>query len=83
MEVRDFYGRLGGKIECPEREGNPTEGTMESTNLDFWKLSETEPLTIEHTQSEMKPSAHMEQTSSSVSMWAPNNWVEALPKDVA
>jgi hypothetical protein len=47
MEIRDFYervGRLGGQ----ERNGSPTGGSTESTNLDPWGLSETEALTTEH-----------------------------------
>ena len=45
MEFGDSYGRTG-RIEAPEEERNSTGRT---TNLDLWKLSETEPPTKEHT----------------------------------
>jgi hypothetical protein len=34
MEFGDTYGRVGGRIEGPEEDGNPTGRTTESTNLD-------------------------------------------------
>ena len=51
MEIRDHYGRVRGKIDGPQRDrtyprGRPTE----STNLDPWKLPETEPPTKEQIQ---------------------------------
>ena len=55
MQVRDTYGRVEGKIKGPEVDGNPTERPTESTNLDPWELSESEPPTKEHTWAEMRP----------------------------
>jgi hypothetical protein len=40
---------LGGRVEGPEGIGTPQEDPTESTNLDPWGLSETEPPTKEHT----------------------------------
>jgi hypothetical protein len=45
MEIRDSYGRA----EDPERDKNSMGRPTESTNLDPWELSETEPPTKEHT----------------------------------
>jgi hypothetical protein len=67
---RDFYRRVGGKIKGPERDRNPTRRPTEATNMDLWKLSETEPPTKEHIQARLWLPAHMEQTCSSVSMAA-------------
>ena len=36
MEVRDSYGRVGGRIEGPEGDRNSTGRPTESTNLDPW-----------------------------------------------
>jgi hypothetical protein len=47
--LRVSYGSVG-RTEGPEGHGNPTGRPTESTNLDVWELSETEPLTKEHTQ---------------------------------
>jgi len=52
-------GELRGKIEGPERDGNPTGRPKESTNLDPWEVSESEPPTKEHTGARMRPLAHM------------------------
>jgi len=43
MEVRDPYGRVRGRIEGPQGDGNPTGRSIASTNLDSWELPETEP----------------------------------------
>jgi hypothetical protein len=48
MEVRDPCGRVGGRIEGPEGDGNPTGGPTESTSLDLLGLSETETPIKEH-----------------------------------
>jgi hypothetical protein len=42
-KVMDSYGRLGGRIEIPEENGNPTGEPTESTNPDLLEISETEP----------------------------------------
>ena len=46
MELRESYGRIEGRIQGPEEDRNSTE----STNLDPWELSETEPPSKEHTR---------------------------------
>lgn len=51
----DSYGRVGGMIEGPDIEGTPQENQQETTNLDPWELSESEPLTKEHTHTETRP----------------------------
>ena len=45
MKVRDFHGRVGLKIEGAEWDKNSTRIPIDSTNLDPWGLSETEPPT--------------------------------------
>jgi hypothetical protein len=42
-------------IEGPDIEGTPQENQQETTNLDPWELSESEPLTKEHTHTETRP----------------------------
>jgi hypothetical protein len=56
MEVRDPYGRAGGRTEGPEGNRSPTERQTMLTNLNLWKLSETEPPTKEHIQTGPRPS---------------------------
>lgn len=48
MDIWETYGRVGVKIECPEREGNLTGRPAKSTKLDPWDLSETKPLKTIH-----------------------------------
>jgi hypothetical protein len=45
----------GRRIKSLERERNPIGGPTESTNLDPWKLLETEPPTKERAQAGMSP----------------------------
>ena len=40
-EVRDPYGRVRGRIEGTEGDGNPIGRPTVSTNLDPWELPET------------------------------------------
>jgi hypothetical protein len=47
-ELEDTYGRVGGKIEGPQGDGNPTGRQPEPTNLDPWDLSELVSSTKEH-----------------------------------
>ena len=56
-EVRDPYGRVRGRIEGAEGDGNPIGRPTVSTNLDPWELPETEPPTKEHTLACPKPLA--------------------------
>jgi hypothetical protein len=58
-EIRDACGRAGGRTEGPEGKGNPVRKPTESTKLDPWELSETEPLSKEHTWAGTRPPAHM------------------------
>lgn len=44
---------------------------IESTNLDTWGLSETEPLTKEYTRVGLRPTAHVQQMCRLVFMWVP------------
>ena len=50
IEVRDPYGRVRRMIEGSEGDGNPTGRPTVPTNLNPWKLPETELPTKEHTQ---------------------------------
>jgi hypothetical protein len=43
----------------------------ESTNMDPWGLSETEPLTKEYISAGPRPPAHMQQMCKLVFMWVP------------
>jgi hypothetical protein len=54
-EVRVSYGRVGRRIEGPEGDKNSTGRRRDSTNLDPWELSETEPPTKEHTWAGQSP----------------------------
>jgi hypothetical protein len=36
MELGDYYGRIGGRIEGLETDSNSTGRPTESTNLDPW-----------------------------------------------
>ena len=54
MGIGDSYG-VGRRIAGPEGDENSTGRPIESTNLDPWKLSETEPPTKEHTLAGMRP----------------------------
>jgi hypothetical protein len=42
VEVGDSYGRVGGRTEGPERDGNSIGRPTDSTKLTPWELSETE-----------------------------------------
>jgi hypothetical protein len=37
-EIRDFYGKDGGRIDGPEVDRVSTGRPTESTNLDLWEL---------------------------------------------
>ena len=49
-EVRDPCGRVRGRIEGAEGDGNSIGRPTISTNTDPWELPETKPPTKEHTQ---------------------------------
>ena len=55
MELGNSYGRIEERTVGPERDRNSTGRPTESTNLDPWRLSETEPTTKEHVQNRPKP----------------------------
>ena len=57
IEVRDLYGRVRGRIEGPQGNGNPTGSPTVSTNLDLWEPlpPETDSPTKEHTQAGLQP----------------------------
>ena len=46
-EVRVSYGRVEGKIKGTEKGRNSLGRSTESTSLDTWELSETEPLSCQ------------------------------------
>jgi hypothetical protein len=48
-ELGDCYGRIGGTIEASEIDKISTGIPTQQTDLDPWRLSETEQLTEEHT----------------------------------
>jgi hypothetical protein len=48
MEVGNSYGRIRGRSEGTEADGNPVGRTTVLTNLDLWELSEANPPTKEH-----------------------------------
>jgi hypothetical protein len=58
-EVGDPYGRVRGRIEGAEGDGNPIGRPTVSTNLDPRELSETKPPTKEHTFAGPRLLAHM------------------------
>jgi hypothetical protein len=59
IEVGDPYGRVRGRIEGAEADGNPIGRPTVSTNLEHWELSETKPPTKVHTWAGPKPPTHM------------------------
>lgn len=59
MELQDYCGRVGRKIEGLDRDRKSTDRPAVSTNLDSWGLSEMEPSTKEHSQTRLRPPAHM------------------------
>jgi hypothetical protein len=48
--LQGLLWKSGRRIEGPKVPGNLTGEPTESTNLDPWELSETQPPTKEHTQ---------------------------------
>ena len=48
--VKDLYGRVMGRIEGTEEDGNTIGRPTVPTNLDPRELPETKPPTKEHTQ---------------------------------
>jgi hypothetical protein len=57
--MKDPQPILVGRIEGCEVDRKSTERPTESTNLDSWDLSETEPQARENTQAKLKPSTHV------------------------
>ena len=51
-ELEDSYRSVRGKIEGNEGNENTTGKPTQSTNLDLWEFSETEPPTKEYSQVE-------------------------------
>jgi hypothetical protein len=58
-ELGDPYGRVRGRIEETEGDGNPIGRSRVSTNPDPSELPETKPPTKEHTWAGLWPAAHM------------------------
>jgi hypothetical protein len=59
MELRNSYGIFGGRIESPEGDRKSTGRPTESTNLNSWGISETQPTTKELTQAGPRALANM------------------------
>jgi hypothetical protein len=55
MGVKEPYGRVIGRSERIEGDGNPKGRQTLSTNLDLWELPESEPPAKEHTQARPSP----------------------------
>jgi hypothetical protein len=49
------YGRIKGRIEGMEGDGNPRGRPTVVTNLDPWKLPGTDPQTKEHAEAVLMP----------------------------
>lgn len=75
MELRESSGRVGEGLW--DRKGQRLHGRpRESTNLDPWRLPETESPTKEWAQAGLRTPTHM---SSLVFMQVPNNWSHCCP----
>ena len=55
MELRDSYGRIGGRIAGPKEDRHSTGRPTESTDLDSWSLQESEQPTKQHTWAGSRP----------------------------
>jgi hypothetical protein len=77
MELGDSYGRIGRRVAGPKGDRNSTGRPTESTNLDPWGLSESEPPNKEH-RLDLGLPAHMKQMCSLAFMWVLNNWSRGL-----
>jgi hypothetical protein len=58
-EFRDTYGRVRGRNERADEDGNPIGRPTTSTHPDPIKLPETEPPTKEHTQVGTRPGTYV------------------------
>jgi hypothetical protein len=58
-EVGDPHGRVRGRIEGIEGDGNPIGRTTMSIKSDPWELPETKPQTKEHIWAGPRPSTHL------------------------
>ena len=58
-EVGDPYGRVRGRIEGAEGDGNSIGRPTVLTNSDAWELPETNLSTKEHTWAIPRPLTHM------------------------
>ena len=59
MELGESYGRVGGRIEGPEEDRDSIGRPRESTNVDPWELTETEPSTKSELRLNLSPLHHM------------------------
>jgi hypothetical protein len=73
-EVRDSFGRVERRIEVLEGDKNSIGRPTESTNLDPWGLSETEPPTKEHTLVGLRPQNICSRHAAQFPCGSPNNW---------
>jgi hypothetical protein len=51
-------GVLGEGLKVLKGMGTPEDDLTQSTNLDLWELSKTEPPTKEYTQARMRHTTH-------------------------
>jgi hypothetical protein len=80
-EVRDSYGRVGGRIQDLGGDRNSTERLIEFTNLDPWELSEMEPTTTKNIHGlERGPGPYVADTHLSLHVGPPTTGAEVLPK---
>jgi hypothetical protein len=83
-ELRDSYGRVGGRTKVYRVDRNSTGRPTESTNLDLCGLSETELPTKEHTQVGPRyPCTYVACVKFSLCASPPKTEVNAVPKSAA
>ena len=63
-EAADPCGRIKGKLEEAEEEGDPVRGPAVSIYLDPLDLSNTGPPNRHHTPADMRPPTHIQQRTS-------------------
>ena len=84
MEHGESCRRVEGRIKGPGRDRNPTGRPTESTNMVPWGLSETEPLTKEHTRAGHRLSCtHVVDVQLGLHVGPPTAGAGAVPKSVA
>ena len=80
-ELRESYGRVGGRIEATGGVRNSTGRSPESTNLDPWGLPETDPPNREHAG--VRRRLHVADVQLSLHSGLPTTGAGVVPKSVA